>query len=97
VRKPKRRKPSFIGLMRRHVQKGEWVTCRDLAARANPTVGGDALTEIAKDYSRRLSNLERYGHVLRRPSGQPNGGSFVYATRDSVDETSPVKTYWFPT
>ena len=81
-----RRQPSFIGIFMVHVKVGEWVTGRELADRE-----GAMDTETVRDRCQRLSNLERYGHILRRFN--PKKGVFEYARKG----TSEVrKTSWFP-
>lgn len=88
------RRPSFLGQFINHVELGEWVTCRDVAVRMNPGMDGAELSEVAKDFSRRLSNLERYGHIQRRPGG---GSSFVYARLETQAVRVLSKAFWFPT
>lgn len=81
-----RRQPSFIGIFNHHVKKGEWVTGRELAEREGATD-----SDTVRDRCQRLSNLERYGHVLRRFN--PKKAAFEYAQKG----TSEVrKTSWFP-
>ena len=87
-----RRRPSFIGVFKTHVPVGDWVTGRTLAERTHPRHSGSKLSEVAKDYSRRLSNLERYGHVRRRFN--PTTNVFEYAVKETPEV---VKTSWCPT
>lgn len=83
-----RRQPSFIGIFNRHVKVGEWISGRELVERE---FAGCTDTEVVRDRCQRLSNLERYGHVLRRFN--PKKGVFEYARKG----TSEVrKTLWFP-
>jgi hypothetical protein len=90
-----RRRPSFIGQFHKHVRVGVWVTGRELARRIESfngkTLSESALSPLAKECSQRLSNLERYGHVLRRFN--PAVNAFEYARK----ETPEVKrSTWFP-
>jgi hypothetical protein len=90
-----RRRPSFVGLFHRHVRVGVWVTGRELARRISSFSGEflceSELSPLAKECSQRLSNLERYGHVLRRYN--PSVNAFEYARK----ETPQVKkSTWFP-
>ena len=94
------RKPSFMGHFTRHVKVGEWVTGRQLAARVHPAMDGADLSEVAKDFSRRLSNLERYGHIQRRLERADNGSLvFVYTHRETMTlrPWKSPKASWFPT
>lgn len=90
-----RRRPSFYGLFTKHVRIGHWITGRELARRIQSVDGKvlsePALSPFAKECSQRLSNLERYGHVLRRFN--PSSNAFEYARK----ETPEVKrSTWFP-
>lgn len=91
-----RRRPSFIGLFNRHVRVGAWVTGRELARRMASFAGevrNEAeLSPLAKECSQRLSNLERYGHVLRRFN--PAVNAFEYSRKET-----PVvqRSTWHPT
>jgi len=87
-----RRRPSFIGVFNKHVRIGCWIGGRDLAMRVHPTIGDERLAAFAKDFCRRLSNLERYGHLQRRFNAVT--GIFEYARK----ETPPlVRNSWCPT
>lgn len=91
-----RRRPSFIGMFNKHVRIGTWVTGRELARRMLVTSGytdveAAQLSALAKECSQRLSNLERYGHILRRFNA--TASAFEYARK----ETPTVhKSTWFP-
>jgi hypothetical protein len=89
-----RRRPSFIGQFNRHVRVGSWVTGRELARRIAASHGitdESDLSPLAKECSQRLSNLERYGHVLRRFNAA--AGAFEYGRKDTP---TVQKSHWFP-
>lgn len=90
-----RRRPSFIGLFNKHVRVGVWVTGRELARRIcsfeGKVLSESALSPLAKECSQRLSNLERYGHVLRRFN--PASNVFEYARKETPEVK---KSFWFP-
>jgi hypothetical protein len=81
---------SFVGEFREHVAIGDWVTARELALRITPNATREMLLELSRDHSRRLSNLERYGHVRRRCKN----GVFEYARAETP---ATVQTMWYPT
>lgn len=73
--------PAFIETMLRVVQPGELVTCSALAQRLHPETTGKDLLAISKDFSRRLSNMERLGHVRRqRRRDDPRYFAYVLPT-----------------
>lgn len=66
-------KPKFLQDLRSVAQPGEWVSCMTVARRLHPEAHGRALMAASKDASRRLSNLERFGHISRRPNDSRSG------------------------
>ena len=89
-----RRRPSFIGQFHKHVRVGVWVTGRELARRIacfhGEVLDEAALSPLAKECSQRLSNLERYGHVMRRFN--PTNNAFEYARKETPEVK---KATWF--
>lgn len=52
----------FLVVFTSYTQPGEWITASRLAQRILPM----ASSEFAKEVSRKLSNLNRFGHLERR-------------------------------
>lgn len=54
--------PRFLVVFTSYTAPGEWITAATLAHRIAPM----ASSEFAKEVSRKLSNLNRFGHLDRR-------------------------------
>jgi hypothetical protein len=54
----------FLVVFVSYTQPGEWITAGSLAARIVPNISAESL--FAKEVSRKLSNLNRFGHLERR-------------------------------
>lgn len=79
--------PRFLVVVCAYVGHGEWFTSGRLATRILPM----SSAEFAKEVSRKLSNLNRFGHLERRLGA--NGREFEYrATLEIIRrslETAP--------
>lgn len=69
---------------------GEWVTCKVIARRWKPNVSGKVLTEASKDVSRKLSNLERFGHISRRTRDDRTGYEYSWTPKQEREGTALV-------
>lgn len=54
--------PRFLVVFTTYTNPAEWITASRLATRIIPA----ASSEFSKEVSRKLSNLERFGHLERR-------------------------------
>lgn len=85
----RRRAKAFMALFEKHAPVGEWITARDLAEATHKGRPRKDVSLAAKDYSRTLSNLQRYGHVQRRRGSGP----YEYA---QVHTKNVIISSWFP-
>lgn len=73
------RYPRFLLVYAAYVQPREWITSSELALRIYPGAHGDPeLPGFAKEVSRKLSNLNRFGYLDREPDAR---GIFQYRWR----------------
>lgn len=68
--------PRFLVVFTSYTAPGEWITAAALAHRIAPM----ATSEFAKEVSRKLSNLNRFGHLDRRLTPAGNEHEYHRAT-----------------
>lgn len=76
--------PDFLPSFRAVARPGEWVTCQMVARRISPNACGRKLTDLSKDVSRKLSNLQRYGHIKRRLRSDRSGYEYSWEPQNKA-------------
>lgn len=73
--------PNFLPTFVKLVKPGSWVTSRALASIIDPLLAGDELSAASRILSQKLSNLERFGHIVRRQRVGWSVKSFEYSVK----------------